>query len=1270
MPTEFARAAARLARALVCCLLVALAFSANTVEAALVLDDPLQGSTTGTRSGGAFVAGGWQVNTKDDTIYWHVPTITNGAAEFDVSGLSSNECRTGNEDKAELWHMYDYTFNNADISYTPGYREDPFKHFIRKTGCLDTARVNSMEIVWQILPNEVEPDTAQLSWNPATTYRFREEWGPDGAGNSFLRLYRDGTLLLTTSVPGSWNPGGQSVRLAASPRRDAAAGAPLGALFSNVKVYDLSLVGAGIPVITQPASNATVNTTVVFVEWNGASHSRYQVRVTRINEPDSSIAWDSGDVASDRNFAWTGPLPDLATYHLFARLGDSSGWGPWSPSNRTVRVDTTSAATGANVVRVNGKSLRDNRGPFLGLGASYFQALRRAKYDRARLTNDLVLLAAKGFNYVRVLSMVNWDGLEIAPVSFVNSVGKSVTGWPDYAQQLRDLLDIIAAHGLRAELTIFADAQYIMPAKLTRQAHLDTILAAITGRQHKVAHLEVANEAWQNGFPGSTGVSDLREFTQYLADRTSIPVAITSNDDTSEAGIASLYRGSASALATVHFSRDLGTVEGGWLPVRDCYRAANLPGVPPVTSNEPIGAGSSVATENDPLKLCAAAVFAWVANLPAYVYHSKAGVQGWTSCCPPSGPEISFQDTAGIEAYRFLRTLLPADLSSWVRNDGLETSAPFTVFCNGQANTYWPTVASPTSGCDRNIGSAKGREFVCFPMGILNGGVTLQARRAMKFQVLNPLTGAVVSNVTMNVSNAMTLPQGPGAYILKGSFTDMPTPLVPRGAQWKYLDDGSNQGTAWRAPDFNDGAWASGPAKLGFGDSDQATLLNGGPATNRFVTTYFRRAFPVTDPAAFSRLNLRVLRDDGVVVYLNGAEVFRNNMPAGPLTFATYASAPVNGSDETNYFGTTLGAGAFVTGTNVLAVEVHQANATSSDLGFELELTGAGNLPPIVNVSSPTDGSTLAAPADIPIHALPLDSDGVITRTEFYVNGAKVGEANNGPYTLRWTNVPPGHYALTVRATDDSGASSASATNHISVKPLVIASGSVWKYLDNGSDLGTAWRAPLFNDGAWASGPAPLGFGDGDEATLLNGGPSTNRFVTTYFRRAFAVAEPAALSHLTVRVLRDDGAIVFLNGIEIFRSNMPGGAYNSLTYASTVVGGADETTTFYSTSVTAALLVSGLNLLAVEVHQANATSSDLSFDLELTAEPAPPRLTLARTGNNVLLSWPAYAGGFQLESTPQLGPAASWSSVSISSGQTSFVTTAEAERRFFRLRQP
>ncbi|MBE3070436.1 MAG: hypothetical protein IMZ66_09410, partial [Planctomycetes bacterium] len=70
----------------------------------------------------------------------------------------------------------------------------------------------------------------------------------------------------------------------------------------------------------------------------------------------------------------------------------------------------------------------------------------------------------------------------------------------------------------------------------------------------------------------------------------------------------------------------------------------------------------------------------------------------------------------------------------------------------------------PAGGCDRNIGSVKGSQFVCLPMGILGGGVTLQARRPVQFQVFNPLTGAADSNLTLKAGDRFALPQGPGAY--------------------------------------------------------------------------------------------------------------------------------------------------------------------------------------------------------------------------------------------------------------------------------------------------------------------------------------------------------------------------------------------------------------------------------------------------------------------------------------------------------------------------
>jgi len=118
--------------------------------------------------------------------------------------------------------------------------------------------------------------------------------------------------------------------------------------------------------------------------------------------------------------------------------------------------------------------------------------------------------------------------------------------------------------------------------------------------------------------------------------------------------------------------------------------------------------------------------------------------------------------------------------------------------------------------------------------------------------------------------------------------------LVPRGAVWKYFDQGIDLGTAWRGTGFGDGSWASGPARLGFGGDGEVTMVSYGPdPNNKYVTTYFRKSFYVTNAAALTTLTLNLLRDDGAVVYLNGVEVRRDNMPAGTITYTNYASSVV-----------------------------------------------------------------------------------------------------------------------------------------------------------------------------------------------------------------------------------------------------------------------------------------------------------------------------------------------------------------------------------------
>jgi len=336
--------------------------------------------------------------------------------------------------------------------------------------------------------------------------------------------------------------------------------------------------------------------------------------------------------------------------------------------------------------------------------------------------------------------------------------------------------------------------------------------------------------------------------------------------------------------------------------------------------------------------------------------------------------------------------------------------------------------------------------------------------------------------------------------------------FINTNAQWKYLDNGSNQGTNWRATAFNDAGWKTGNAELGYGDGGEATVISYGPSSNnKHITTYFRRSFNVADAAAVLSLNLRILRDDGAVVYLNGTQVYRTNMPGGNVTYTTLASSNVDGTDETKYLVAAIDKSLLINGTNVIAVELHQADVTSSDVSFNFNLTGT-------------------------------------------VVGA------------------------------------------------LIASNASWKYLANGSNQGAAWKTIGFNDAPWASGNAELGYGDGDEVTPVSFGPDdSKKYITTYFRKKFTVENPLDIASLNLKLIRDDGAVVYLNGTEVYRTNMPAGVISSTTFASVAIGEPDEST-WYSSNVDKNLLVAGQNVIAVEIHQSDLTSSDLSFNFELNAK--------------------------------------------------------------------
>lgn len=173
----------------------------------------------------------------------------------------------------------------------------------------------------------------------------------------------------------------------------------------------------------------------------------------------------------------------------------------------------------------------------------------------------------------------------------------------------------------------------------------------------------------------------------------------------------------------------------------------------------------------------------------------------------------------------------------------------------------------------------------------------------------------------------------PSAKTFDGKMTTQV--ILPRGSIWKYLDDGSNQKERWRQAEFDDQNWKSGKARLGYGgDGEVTTLSFGGNPQEKHITTYFRRHLEIPSDAPYDLVQFLTSRDDGSILYLNGREIARSNLPRRPVHFQTTAS---RSHDDHSFHPSWFGANLLRPGSHQLAVEVHQASPTSSDMGFDLE---------------------------------------------------------------------------------------------------------------------------------------------------------------------------------------------------------------------------------------------------------------------------------------------------------------------------------------------
>jgi hypothetical protein len=239
-------------------------------------------------------------------------------------------------------------------------------------------------------------------------------------------------------------------------------------------------------------------------------------------------------------------------------------------------------------------------------------------------------------------------------------------------------------------------------------------------------------------------------------------------------------------------------------------------------------------------------------------------------------------------------------------------------------------------------------------------------------------------------------------------------------------------------------------------------------------------------------------------------------------------------------------------------------------------------------------------------------------------------------------------------------------TNQTTLNLIAIDDKQSWRYENTGKDLGTTWKDKTFNDAAWPQGFALLAAETGAtpvpiRTTLVRADAAGANIITDYFRTHFTFTGNPANVQLKLRHVVDDGMVLYINGTEAYRIRVAAGQ----TY--TTLAGDHENAYEGPFDIPSTALVSGDNVIAVEVHQTAATSSDVVFGMELqavitgAATTAPKFAAVTRTGTTLNLTW---TGTGTLQSATSItGP---WTDVA--SANSPFSAPISGTARFYRLR--
>jgi PKD repeat protein len=472
------------------------------------------------------------------------------------------------------------------------------------------------------------------------------------------------------------------------------------------------------------------------------------------------------------------------------------------------------------------------------------------------------------------------------------------------------------------------------------------------------------------------------------------------------------------------------------------------------------------------------------------------------------------------------------------------------------------------------------------------------------------LPGGYLITLTVTDDDLATGTTTSASSIVEPGGEPVTTTPVTMGDTWRWYYESAAPPTAWNQTGFDVSGWALSGARLGWGASSIVTNIDHFASTNdRPRAVYFVKEFQVPDASRVVELTLDTVADDGVVVYVNGTEVGRHNMRDGEVTHLTYASSARNttvadGDPVVIEVPTSL----LINGTNVIAAETHVNFRATRDVSFRLEATmvttvaGGGTTP--VNHAPTAQLAVTAGGLNVTVDGTgSSDSDGTIQTFAWSFGD---GGTATGP-TASHTYATPGDYTVTLTVTDDKGATGSATTTVSAVDPsaatesVPVAMDAPWYWRYAAGAPPTDWNQRSFDPSGWSQGGARLGFGSPLIVTNVDTFATTQeRPPAAYFVHRFEIDDASGVVSLRLDTVADDGVVVYVNGVEVGRHNMPDGTVTFQTYAPSArnITVADGDPVVFE--VPASLLVDGTNVIAAETHVNYRATRDMSFRLKAT----------------------------------------------------------------------